>query len=182
MISVDPNSAGITGGTVNLTLSAVAELMDIDHGTVFNELTTGKADAASGSITDLGGNTLLPGAGATPTWALLGRVSIFTLAPGDAVFSVGPGSLRFSLSGGHPPLDFSTEVLLGPAHIVAVGESAAFGDFDCDGNANLDDFIIWLDCLTAAGMFSPACDGNSDGIVDLLDFATFQIVFTGGGL
>jgi hypothetical protein len=64
------------------------------------------------------------------------------------------------------------------------GEPMAPGDFDADGDVDLDDFVNWADCETGPnrGPYSPGCevfDFESDGDVDLQDFAGFQRAFTG---
>lgn len=180
VLSVDPESRGIAGGTVNVASPAfTAERPDIDHGLVFNELPTGTADVGSGTITDLGGNTLILGVGASPMWALLARVSFSATTPGDAIFSLSPGALRFALSGGQPPLDFATDVLLGPAQVVGMGVADTFGDFDCDSGVDLNDFSVLQSCLAGPGATSSSCEADSDGDTDLRDFAAFQIAYDG---
>ncbi len=60
------------------------------------------------------------------------------------------------------------------------------GDFDLDGDVDMDDHAFWQQC--AAGPNDPppsdppgceACDADEDGDVDLRDFASFQQDFTG---
>ena len=70
-------------------------------------------------------------------------------------------------------------------------ETAAPGDFDYDGEVNLDDFAAISDCMGGAGATpgpqwvecAQACldafDFDDDGDVDVLDFASFQIEFGG---
>lgn len=60
------------------------------------------------------------------------------------------------------------------------------GDFDLDGDVNLDDFMIFTDCfagpdLPPAGICPVGVDADLDGDndVDLIDFALFQIAFDG---
>jgi hypothetical protein len=58
------------------------------------------------------------------------------------------------------------------------------GDFDCDRDVDLGDFIPWEECMTGpdAGPYEPAYrafDSECDGDIDLADFATFQRVFGG---
>jgi len=58
------------------------------------------------------------------------------------------------------------------------------GDFDEDGDVDLDDYETWLvPCYTGPGgqasQGCEACDLDGDADVDLIDFASFQAVFTG---
>ena len=67
------------------------------------------------------------------------------------------------------------------------------GDFDVDGDVDLDDYTALADCLAgpdetptpSAAECVDAClaafDVNDDADVDLADFAGFQAVFTGSG-
>jgi formylglycine-generating enzyme required for sulfatase activity len=61
--------------------------------------------------------------------------------------------------------------------------SPGYGDFDADGNIDLDDFAFFAEAMTgpaetvSPGLGYEACDYNGDARVDLLDFARFQIVF-----
>ena len=64
-----------------------------------------------------------------------------------------------------------------------VEASPASGDFDGDGDADLEDFDVFSECLTGPGNgITEGCgcadvDGNGD--IDLTDFAQFQALFTG---
>ncbi|MCK4661112.1 MAG: lamin tail domain-containing protein, partial [Phycisphaerae bacterium] len=56
------------------------------------------------------------------------------------------------------------------------------GDYDGDGDVDLDDYGFFHDCFTApgGGLASPRCtcfDTDTDGDVDLADFRAFQIAF-----
>ena len=63
------------------------------------------------------------------------------------------------------------------------------GDLDDDGDVDLDDYAVFVDCLGGPGVTTPPggcsadefdwADVQPDGDVDLEDFATFQEVFTG---
>ena len=58
------------------------------------------------------------------------------------------------------------------------------GDFDDDGDVDLEDFANWDDCMTGpdGGPYESGCeafDTESDGDVDLRDFGGFQRAFTG---
>ena len=58
------------------------------------------------------------------------------------------------------------------------------GDFDDDGDVDLEDFANWDDCMTGpdGAPYESGCeafDTESDGDVDLRDFAGFQEAFTG---
>ncbi|GAG01186.1 unnamed protein product, partial [marine sediment metagenome] len=59
------------------------------------------------------------------------------------------------------------------------------GDFDGDGDVDLDDFVHWGGCLTGPdnGPCDAGCDVfdfDADADVDLDDFAKFQAAFTDG--
>ena len=55
------------------------------------------------------------------------------------------------------------------------------GDFDNDGNVDLDDYAIFCECMSGGGGCTPeqseACDLSGDGDIDLEDFALFQSLF-----
>ena len=62
------------------------------------------------------------------------------------------------------------------------------GDFDSDGDHDLRDFYFLHECILGVdrpimrGGVDPGClwaDVNPDGVIDLIDFAEFQIAFTG---
>ncbi len=57
------------------------------------------------------------------------------------------------------------------------------GDFDDDGDVDLDDFDIFAGCMTGPDIpTGPGCepaDIDADGDVDLADFGVFQAAFTG---
>ncbi|MCH7527481.1 MAG: hypothetical protein IID39_08595 [Planctomycetes bacterium] len=59
------------------------------------------------------------------------------------------------------------------------------GDFDGDGDVDLDDFERFLTCVTGPdGGVLPDCDPgdfDTDNDVDFTDFAAFQRAFTGPG-
>ena len=57
-----------------------------------------------------------------------------------------------------------------------------FGDSDCDGDVDLDDFEAFSDCLTGPGGGATGCgifDAESDNDIDLDDYGAFQLAFTG---
>ncbi len=61
-------------------------------------------------------------------------------------------------------------------------ECEAIGDYDGDANVDLDDYGQWDPCMTGsdAGPYTPGCESfdlDTDGDVDLLDFAGFQVLF-----
>jgi hypothetical protein len=60
----------------------------------------------------------------------------------------------------------------------------AYGDFDVDFDVDVADTATFVSCMTGPDTDSvnPECDhidGNFDGAVDLIDFAQFQICFSG---
>lgn len=71
-------------------------------------------------------------------------------------------------------------------------DAIAGGDFDVDGDVDLDDYATFADCLAgpdespspSVAECADAClaafDGDDDGDVDLADFTEFQLMFTGG--
>ena len=65
-----------------------------------------------------------------------------------------------------------------------LNDAGRFGDFDGDGNVDLDDFADYAECTDGpdvAVTFDCAQVFDSDGDldVDTADFADFQTVFTG---
>ena len=72
-------------------------------------------------------------------------------------------------------------VAAGRSH--SLGLKGIFGDFDVDGDVDLDDLGTLDGCLTGPGVFPPvgcarmSLDGDVD--VDVADFAVFQRKFTG---
>ena len=65
-------------------------------------------------------------------------------------------------------------------HAVRVGPCAV-GDYDCDGNVDLDDYREFYDRSGTGGPSGdcPAFDSDGDGNLDLLDWGAFQAAFTG---
>jgi hypothetical protein len=65
-------------------------------------------------------------------------------------------------------------------HFVAVGP-CGFGDYDCDGDVDLGDYVPFADWLEGPGapVDCAAFDADEDGDVDLEDFAVFAEAFTG---
>ncbi len=183
--NVGPLQPGITGGTVDVMFaSGVVEAIAIDHATHFDELVSGVI--TEGRVDDLGGATLDTGVAVAPLWALLARVSFTAVDEGMAMFSLTPGALGFAIAGGHPPLEFGTDVLLGPSQMVEVVRPVRLGDTDCDLDVDLDDFANLEACVTgpdpdpATPVLSGVClltDLDADGDVDLGDFGLLQRQF-----
>lgn len=176
---------GLAGGSIDITFPpSLVEGESIDHGTLFDELTTGVIDNVEGVVDDLGGNTLDAGVATVPTWGLLARVSFTAVTEGDAIFSLSRGAFRFALAGGQPPLDFDRDVAFGPPAYLHVGAMGFVGDYNCDGDVDLDDFAAFQTCLGGPGTLVDECgmaetDEDGDGDTDFLDFAVFQTNFTG---
>ncbi|MFQ5413456.1 MAG: hypothetical protein ACE5E6_03260 [Phycisphaerae bacterium] len=64
------------------------------------------------------------------------------------------------------------------------GNEAGTGDFDGDGDVDLDDFLSFRACYTGkgGGPVGPACaagDFDLDGDIDLADYVAFRDAFTG---
>ena len=63
-----------------------------------------------------------------------------------------------------------------------VARSPGYGDFDGDGDADLDDYMFFASAMTGPvntvtpGAGDEACDYDGDGHVDLSDFARFQAI------
>jgi hypothetical protein len=66
----------------------------------------------------------------------------------------------------------------GGEHFLALGP-CAFGDGDCDGDIDLDDFKSFAEAVTGPGADEqcPAFDADADNDVDLLDFGALQSGF-----
>ena len=70
----------------------------------------------------------------------------------------------------------------GAAYVFHLG-CVATGDLDGDGDADLDDFVLFADCLNGPDVAYPAgceaadLEGGNDGDVDEADFAVFQAAF-----
>jgi hypothetical protein len=91
-----------------------------------------------------------------------------TMGQSDA----GPAALSggsFKLTGGFWP---GTDV-----------EPPVHGDCDCDGDVDLTDFDVFIDCMAGPdnglGANCACCDLDGDADVDIADFAAFQQDFTG---
>jgi hypothetical protein len=76
-------------------------------------------------------------------------------------------------------------VLCAVLGFAASGHAQLFGDYDDDGDVDLNDYTEFALCQTAPGeMASQICvaayDADQDNDVDFEDFKEFQLVFTGG--
>ena len=91
-----------------------------------------------------------------------------TIGQPDASVSLTGG--RYELAGGFWPA-------------ITDGCPALFGDSNGDGDVDLDDYSVFQACLAGAGSgLGAGCeclDLDDNGSVDLLDFAEFQVAFTG---
>ena len=93
------------------------------------------------------------------------------------------GDPDFVREPGETDLDGHTRVLCDRVDMGAY--EFGIGDHDCNQAVDLFDFAAWDACFAGPqdGLYDPQCeafDFESDGDVDLADFAGFQNVFTGG--
>lgn len=65
-------------------------------------------------------------------------------------------------------------------HFVAVGP-CDFGDADCDGDVDLNDFKRFLELFSGpqGALDCPTFDSDNDGDIDFADYAAFQVAYTG---
>lgn len=107
-----------------------------------------------------------------------------TIDCGGATFTTGGG---FELSGtiGQPDAGVVTGgsfELIGGFWPAAAAGTGILGDFDGDGDVDLNDYAAMSNCFggPGGGLPAPECDVfdvDASGDVDLLDFAEFQISF-----
>jgi VCBS repeat-containing protein len=97
---IDEPGVGISGGTVDLGYnSAPADVTALAHGSLFDFLTTGQINDATGLVDDFGGGTFEAAIGIAPTWARLGYVEVSATAAGPVTFTLSEGQSSFSRSG-----------------------------------------------------------------------------------
>ncbi len=113
-------------------------------------------------------------AGGNIKWSFLDgvpRTVHYTAVPPAREVAVGclDGTIRFN-SGPNLPIEGDSCV-------------AACGDSNLDSDTDLNDFAAFRDCVTGKSVGAlPSCDVfdfDRDSDIDLLDWAWFQIVFTG---
>jgi hypothetical protein len=85
------------------------------------------------------------------------------------------------LGGGQPNLGFSPDLTAIAGTQYAIVTLDIPGDWDGDGDVDLDDYAEWASCMTGPelGPFDAGCelfDFDSDGDVDLADAGSFAIV------
>ena len=148
-------------------------------------------DFAAGPATFQGGVTVT--AFQEPTTHTLNVTNVVSEAlagSGDKVafrFQIGPDTPHAANQAFVNALDANVETK--PHLTIRV---AAHGDYDGDGDVDMNDFTVFADCLagpgaspdpTATGATPGDCvaafDSDGDSDVDLDDFSDFQIVFTG---
>jgi hypothetical protein len=98
--------------------------------------------------------------------------------PVERAFIVGPDQTVAA-----PVFGFKPQLMIDTIYAL-LAEMGVPGDFDGDGDVDLDDYAAYVGCVTgpAAGGVTPDCetfDFNLDNDVDLCDFAQFQKAFTG---
>lgn len=81
------------------------------------------------------------------------------------------------------PFRVSSTLVFGPSLVGVLGSSP--GDFDLDGDVDLNDYLALQNCINASGPGAPASsaclpfDANGDFDIDFSDAADFQNAFTG---
>lgn len=89
-----------------------------------------------------------------------------TVAPGDYYLRVSPATSDIDAAAG----------IDDPYWLVAaLDRDLVAGDFDLDGDVDLDDYTVWSN---AYGSTLLASDGNSDGIVDAADYTIWRDNYT----
>jgi hypothetical protein len=98
--------------------------------------------------------------------------------PPERAFIIGPDQTVAA-----PGFGFKPQLMIDTIYAL-LADMPVPGDFDGDGDVDLDDYAAYVGCVTgpAAGGVTPDCetfDFNLDNDVDLCDFAQFQKAFTG---
>jgi len=113
----------------------------------------------------------------------------FTIDGGGGMWITG-GTLELSGTIGQP--DATSSVLTGGDFALVggfwkgeTGGAQHPGDFDGDGDVDLDDYAQFAACVAGPGGAPPpeceAVDLDGDGDIDLQDFCRWQPLFTGAG-
>ncbi|MBN2447348.1 MAG: right-handed parallel beta-helix repeat-containing protein [Phycisphaerae bacterium] len=184
------NGGGAGPSLVNCTLSD--NYANVGRG-LFN------SDQSSSDVTNSilwnGGDEIVNAGSATvavsysvvaPAWPGEGNIVGDPLLDGWRLSAASPcintGDPGFVPSGA-PDVEGRARVLCGRVDIGA--HEFGIGDFDCDRVIDVDDFLHWGDCATgpSRGPADSGCevfDYESDGDVDIEDFAAFQAQFASG--
>jgi hypothetical protein len=164
---------GLSAGALNVTSNytqAAAGALEIELG--------GLAQGTEHDWLNVSGTASLAG---TLRVALIGG---FTPALGQQFVVLSASSVNgtfFTVESLNPGL--MANVIYGPTTVtLEITAVPALGDCDDDGDADLDDYAQFPGCLSGPGVpYDPACecaDSNSDGAIDLRDFAALQRSFT----
>jgi len=171
------NSAGIYAGGFGTGV--------LTHNCVFGNTTSNyfnipNPTGTSGNISVNPQFVALPDPGPDETWGTddddLGDLRLLPSSPavdtGDNTYAYGTAD-----ADGKPRIvdgddDGTPDVDMGAYEYQPV---AAPGDLDADGDVDLADFALWMDCFAGPAQAAPtgceAADLNADGFVDLRDFA-----------
>jgi autotransporter-associated beta strand protein len=133
------HKVGVQGGYVTLTnLTQAAQAQALNHGGVFDLLTSGTINNPQWQVESFGGGTLDGGQGANPNWARLGYVRYEATAGGEILFESAAGNLQFSLSGigNISPQDIN----FGSVSLTSLPQLSIAGVTRAEGNSGTTDF------------------------------------------